>query len=425
MIVILFVSLFFLLLISAPLYIALAGSSFAAIYFTGGLPPVAAVGRVFAGLDKFALMAIPFFILAAEVMKNGGMSRRIVNMANSLVGGLNGGLAFTTILACMFFGALCGSSPATVAAIGSIVFPPLIKADYGKDFSSGLVTSSSAVALLIPPSITMIVYAVVAGVSVGALFMAGFGAGIVYGLLFAVYSVFYARKRKVILQKKSSFKGILVAFKGAVWDLGVAVIVIGGIYGGVFTPTEAAAISAVYAIFVTMAIHRELSFKGLYKSGFEAAKTISMVMIMIGGASALSWVLIVGGVPQSLGSLILGVTESPWIILLLMVVVMLIAGMFMDGTCFVLVLTPLFVPIARDLGVDLVHLGIITVAAASIGMYTPPFGLNLFVATGITKSTFEEVVRGVWPFIGVSLIVMLIITYVPEISMWLPNQLYG
>ena len=425
MVLILFVSLFFLLLISAPLYIALAGSSFAALFFGGGLPPVAAVGRVFAGLDKFALMAIPFFILAAAVMKNGGMAKRIVNMANAMVGGYNGGLAFTTILATMFFGSICGSSPATVAAVGGIVYPPLIEAKYGKSFSSGLVTASSAVALLIPPSITMIVYAAVAGVSVGALFMAGFGAGIVYGLVFVVYSIFYARRHKVTLQRKSSFKGILIAFKNAVWDLGVAVIIIGGIYGGVFTPTEAAAVSAVYAIFVTMAIHKELSIKDLYQTGLEAAKTTAMVMIMIGGASALSWVLIVGGVPQSLGSVILGTTESPILILLLMVIIMLIAGMFMDGTAFVLVLTPLFVPIASNLGIDLVHLGIITVAAASIGMYTPPFGLNLFVATGVTNSTFEEVVKGVWPFIGISLIVMLIITYVPDISMWLPNQLYG
>ena len=174
-----------------------------------------------------------------------------------------------------------------------------------------------------------------------------------------------------------------------------------------------------------MAIHKELSFKALYLTGLEAAKTTAMVMIMIGGASALSWVLIIGGVPQSLGGLILGTTESPILILLLMVVIMLIAGMFMDGTAFVLVLTPLFVPMANNLGIDLVHLGIITVAAASIGMYTPPFGLNLFVATGVTNSTFEEVVKGVWPFIAVSLIVMLIITYVPDISMWLPNQLYG
>lgn len=425
MTIILFLALFFLILISVPLYIALGGSPLIAFYISGEELPLAAIQRMFDGIDKFALMAIPFFILAANVMKNGGMARRIVNMANALVGGYNGGLAFTTVVACMFFGALCGSSPATVAAIGGIVYPPLIEANYGRSFSTGLVTSSSAVALLIPPSITMIVYGAVAGVSVGALFMAGFGAGVIYGILFVVYSIFYARRHQVTLQTKSSLKEILIAFKNAVWDLGVAVIITGGIYAGVFTATEAAAISAVYAIFVSMAIHRELDFKGLYQSSLDAAKTTSMVMIMIAGASSLSWALLVGGIPQALTIAMLGLTESPALILLMMVVVMLIAGMFMDGTCFVLVLTPLFVPIAKSLGIDVVHLGIITVAAASIGMYTPPFGLNLFVATGITKSTFEDVVKGVWPFIGISLITMLIITYVPEISMWLPNRLYG
>lgn len=425
MLVVLFLALFFLIIVSVPLYIVLGGSPLIAFYFSKDLLPLAAIQRMFDGIDKFALMAIPFFILAADVMKNGGMARRIVNLANALVGGFNGGLAFTTVVACMFFGALCGSSPATVAAIGGMLYSPLIQANYGRSFSTGLVTSSSAVALLIPPSITMIVYGAVAGVSVGALFMAGFGAGVVYGLLFVVYSVFYARRHRVILQKKSSLKEILIAFKNAIWDLGVAVIITGGIYGGIFTPTEAAAVSAVYAIFVSMAIHRELDFKGLYQTGLEAARTTAMVMIMIAGASSLSWALLVGGIPQALTTGMLGLTESPALIILMMVIVMLIAGMFMDGTCFVLVLTPLFVPVARSLGIDLVHLGIITVAAASIGMFTPPFGLNLFVATGITKSTFEEVVTGVWPFIGISLITMLIITYVPEISMWLPNRLYG
>lgn len=425
MIIILLLALFFLMIIGIPLYIALAGAPLIGFYFAGDVPPLVVIQRMFDGIDKFCLMAIPFFILAATVMKYGGMARRIVNLANTLVGGFNGGLAFTTVIACMFFGSICGSSPATVAAIGGMVYPPLIEGNYGKSFSAGLVTSTSAVALLIPPSIVMIVYAAVAGVSVGELFIAGFGAGAVYGLLFIVYGIFYARRHKVILQKKASLREKLVALKEAMWDLGVAVLITGGIYGGVFTPTEAAAVSAVYAIFVCMVIHRELSFKELYKSGLEAAKTMSMVMIMIAAAASLSWTLMVLGIPQALATAMLGLTESKALILLMMVIAMLIAGMFMDGTCFMLILTPLFVPIALSLGIDLVHLGIITTAAASIGMYTPPFGLNIFVATGVTKATFEEIVKGVLPFIAISMIVMLIITYVPEISMWLPNMLYG
>ena len=424
MVATLFILLFVLILISVPLYIVLAGAPLAAFFVSGDILPSAAIQHMFDGIDKFALMAVPFFILAANVMKNGGMAKRMVKLANVLVGGFRGGLAFTAIVACMFFGALCGSSPATVVAIGGIVYQPLLDAGYGRRFSSGLITASAAVALLIPPSINMIIYGVVARVSVGELFMAGFGAGLVYGILFIIYSAFYARRNNIPVTRRPKPKEILIAFKGAMWDLGVAAIIIGGIYGGVFTPTEAAAVSAVYAVFVCMVIHRELDFKGLYRSGLESARITAMVMIMIAAAASLSWALTVGGISQFLGAHILGLTQSPPLIMLMMIVIMLIAGMFMDGSSFTLVLIPLFLPIAQNMGIDLIHLGIITVTAASIGMYTPPFGLNLFVATGVTKCTFEELAKGVWPFILISLPIMLIIAYVPEISLWLPNFLY-
>jgi len=424
MIIVLALSLFFLLGIGVPVYIALCGSSFLTLYFATEIPPIAFVQRIFGGLDKFGLMAIPFFILAANVMNKGGMAKRILNLTNSVVGGFKSGMALTTIVSCMLFGAMSGSAPATVVAIGAIIFPALIKSNYGRPFSVGLVTCSSSVALLIPPSVTMIVYGAATGVSVGALFMAGFGAGIIYGIFFTLYSLFYTRKIQVISQEKSSLREIFISIKNALWALGVPIIIVGGIYMGVFTPTEAAAVSAAYSIFISLFIHRELDFKGLYKTALESAETMAFVMIMIAGASALSWVLTVGGIPQYLNEVILSLSKSRIVILMTMNIIMLIAGMFVDGVAFILILAPIFLPIAMEIGVDPVHLGIIMVANGAVGMFTPPFGLNLFVACGVTKSPYSKVVKGVWPFIAISLLILIVITYIPEISMWLPNKLY-
>jgi C4-dicarboxylate transporter DctM subunit len=422
--IILVVSLFSLLAIGVPIFIALNGASFLSLSIGTSIPPIAFVQRMFGGLDKFGLMAIPFFIFAANIMNNGGMARRILNLANKLVGGFRAGLALTTIVSCMFFGAMSGSAPATVVAIGSIIFPALIKANYGESFSAGLITSSSSVALLIPPSVTMIVYGAATGVSVGALFMAGIGAGIIYGVCFVLYSILFTRKAGVVVQKKSTLKQIFFSIKDAFWALGVPVIIIGGIYGGVFTPTEAAAVSAAYSIIISMFVYKELDFKELYESGVESAATTAMVMIMIAGASALSWVLTVGGIPQYISGTILGLTESKIAILIAMNIIMLIAGMFVDGVAFILILAPIFLPIALKIGIDPIHLGIIMVANGAIGMFTPPFGLNLFVASGPTGLPFSRIVKGIWPFIAVSILSLIVITYVPVVSMWLPNMLY-
>jgi len=422
--VVLIISLFSLLAIGVPIFIALNGSTFLSLIIATSIPPVAFVQRMFGGLDKFGLMAIPFFILAANIMNSGGMAKRILNLANKLVGGFRAGMALTTIVSCMFFGAMSGSAPATVVAIGSIIFPALIRANYGESFSVGLVTSSSSVALLIPPSVTMIVYGAATGVSVGALFMAGIGAGVIYGVFFMLYSILFTRKTEVIVQKKSTLKQIFFSIKDAFWALGVPVIIIGGIYGGIFTPTEAAAVSAAYAIIVSMFIYKELDFKKLYECGVESAATTAMVMIMIAGASALSWVLTIGGIPQYLDRAILGLSESRIIILIAMNIIMLISGMFVDGVAFILILAPIFLPIALKIGIDPIHLGIIMVANGAVGMFTPPFGLNLFVASGPTGLPFSRIVKGIWPFIAISILSLIVITYIPEISMWLPNMLY-
>jgi len=425
MIITLFATLAVLMFLSVPLYIALTGSTLFAFFLFSDMPLMAVAQRMFGGIDRFSLMAIPFFILAANAMKRGGIARRILKLANVLVGGYNGGMALTVIVGCLFFGALAGSAPATIVALGAILYPSLIEKNYGESFSIGLVSSSASIALLIPPSLTMVVYGAVTGASVGALFIAGFGAGLIFAIPFLVYSYFYARKHKIALEKGRTLKEKLEALKEAAWALGVPIIIIGGIYGGIFTPTEAAAVSAIYAIIVGKFIYRELSWKDLYKVGIESSITTAMIMVMIAGAMAFSWILVIEQIPQMLSTAMLSLTSSRIGILLIMNIIMLIAGMFVDGTAFILILGPLFIPIAQGIGVDLIHLGIIMVTNACIGMYTPPFGLNLFVGSSISNLPYSKVVKGIWPFIGISLLALIIITYFPQLYLWLPNLAYG
>jgi C4-dicarboxylate transporter DctM subunit len=425
MILTLFISLAALMFFSVPLYIALTGSTLFAFFLFSDMPLVAVAQRLFGGIDRFSLMAIPFFVLAANAMKRGGMARRILKLADVLVGGYAGGMSLTVVVSCLFFGALCGSAPATIVALGAILYPSLIERKYGESFSIGLVASSASVALLIPPSLTMVVYGAVTGASVGALFIAGFGAGLIFAIPFLIYSYVFAKTHKIKLEKGRTVKEKLDALKESAWALGVPIIIIGGIYGGIFTPTEAAAVSAIYAIFVGMFIYRELTLKELYKVGVESGVTTAMIMIMIAGAMAFSWILVIEQIPQSLSTAMLSLTSSRIGILLIMNVIMLIAGMFVDGTAFILILGPLFMPIATSIGVDLVHLGIIMVTNACIGMYTPPFGLNLFVGSSISGLPYSKVVKGIWPFIGISLIALVIITYFPQLYLWLPNLAYG
>lgn len=419
-----FLLLAFLLLMSVPIYIALSGSTLLSFALVSDMPLVGVMQRLFGGIDKFALLAIPFFILGARAMESGGIARRILRLANLMVGGYRGGLALGTALACLFFGALCGSAPATVVAIGGLMYGSLCDKGYGTDFSTGLVTSTASVALLIPPSVTMILYGAITGVSVGELFVAGFGSGIILAICFMVYSWIYARKNQIPLGQRSTWREKWEAAKDSAWALGVPALIIGGIYGGIFTPTEAAAVSAVYAIFVGMFVYRELDLRELYKICLESGATTAQIFVMIAGAMAFSWLLTIERLPQGIAQTMLGLTSSKLAILFSMNVIMLIAGMFVDGSAFILILAPLFLPIATKVGVDPVHLGIITTLNAAIGMFTPPFGLNLFVAGSVTGLPFSRIVKGVLPFIFVSLVALAIVTLVPEISLWLPNLLY-
>lgn len=422
MAVVLFATLFLLLLLSAPIYIALTASSLITMFIFGDYSLSAVMQRIFGGMDKFALMSLPFYVMAADIMTIGGMSRRIVDFVNVLMGNFRGSLAIVTQGACMFFGALSGSSPATVVAIGSMMYPRMTEDEgYSKNFSTGLITSSGAVALLIPPSITFIVYGATTGVSVAALFAGGLGAGLVFGGSIMLYSYYYAINNNIVVKEKPSTKELIKAAKDASWALGVPIIIVGGISAGVFTPTEAAGFSVVYALLVCMFIYKELTLKSLYSALISSSVTIGQLMILLGTAGLFGWVLTISFFPQILTETIVSTITSKYTMLFIVNIVFLIAGMFIDAGAAVMILAPLvYLPMLK-LGVDPVHLGVVMVTNLSIGMFTPPFGLNLFVARSVTGLPLGKIYRSVLPFICISLVSLAIITYVPWISMFFVN----
>ncbi len=424
MAVVLFATLFLLLLLSAPIYIALTASSLITMFIFGDYSLSAVMQRIFGGMDKFALMSLPFYVMAADIMTIGGMSRRIVDFVNVLMGNFRGSLAIVTQGACMFFGALSGSSPATVVAIGSMMYPRMTEDEgYSKNFSTGLITSSGAVALLIPPSITFIVYGATTGVSVAALFAGGLGAGLVFGGSIMLYSYYYAINNNIVVKEKPSTKELIKAAKDASWALGVPIIIVGGISAGVFTPTEAAGFSVVYALLVCMFIYKELTLKSLYSALISSSVTIGQLMILLGTAGLFGWVLTISFFPQILTETIVSTITSKYTMLFIVNIVFLIAGMFIDAGAAVMILAPLvYLPMLK-LGVDPVHLGVVMVTNLSIGMFTPPFGLNLFVARSVTGLPLGKIYRSVLPFIWISLGALAIVTYVPWISMFFVNMM--
>ena len=419
MTVFLFVSLLVMLAASVPIFIALCGSVTASFLLFSNMDTTIIIQRMFAGINKFSLMSIPLFVLAANLMSEGGISKRIINLANAFVGHIPGGLGMTAILASMFFGAISGSSPATVVAIGALLYPAMIEKGYSKEFSAGVITASGSLGIIIPPSVNMSVYGTVTGASVGALCMSGFGAGL-------VYTFFYAKRHPEIQREtRKTWGERLVAIKESIWGMGVPIIILGGIYGGVFTPTEAAAVAAVYSIVISLFVYRELNFKEFINCVLKSAETTIQVMILLAAASVFAFILTSEGITVAIADAVLGVSSKKAVILLMMNIILLIGGMFMDGASLTTILGPLFLPIAQSAGIDIVHLGIVMVVNAAIGMFTPPFGLNLFVAASITKQPMLKVAKGAMPFILMSLIALLIITYVPEISLWLPHMIYG
>jgi C4-dicarboxylate transporter DctM subunit len=349
----------------------------------------------------------------------------MVRFAIAAVGHLRGGLAIASILACMLFAAVSGSSPATVVAIGSIVIAGMVKNGYTKEFAAGVICNAGTLGILIPPSIVMVVYAAVTEVSVGRMFMAGVIPGIMLGLMLMVAVWWRAGKLQITPPAKASGKEVFQAFRDSMWGLALLVIIMGGIYGGVFTPTEAAAVSAVYALVVAVWVYRDLRIRDLPEVFLESAKTTVMIMFIVANALLFAHVLTTERIPQAIAEQILAVGMSPWMFLLVVNIILLIAGNFMEPTGIILILAPILFPIAIKLGIDPIHLGVIMVVNMEIGMVTPPVGLNLFVTSGVTGMNLVQVTRAALPWLMVLLVFLVLVTYIPEISLALPNAMFG
>lgn len=419
-----FVLLMVLVFTGMPMFIAIAGAVLFTLVGFSDMSAVTVVQRMFAGLDKFPLMAIPLFILAANIMSAGGISKRVIALTNSMIGRVPGGMAISVVLSCLFFGAISGSSPATVVAIGSMMLPAMLKQNYPKNFATGLIGSSASLGVIIPPSITMIVYGAVTGASVGELFIAGLGAGIVFAIIYIAYCYYYGKKYNLVSDEPWSIGQVMFRAKDALLGLGIPVIIIGGIYGGLFTPTESAGVAVIYALVVSMFFYREINWKQLYQVLIDSAKMTATVMIILGAASVLSWYLTVEQVTVTITEMITETTDSKIMILLFMNIIILIAGMFLDGASLIVILAPLFYAIGMRYGIDPIHLGVIMTVNSAIGMFTPPFGLNLFVLMGISKDSLLRLSKGMIPFVCISLVVLAIITYIPQISLFLPDLVY-
>ena len=423
--ILLFSCLFLFMAIGMPIAISLGLSSLLTIFFFSQDSLASMSIKLFETSEHYTLMAIPFFVLAGNLMSTGGVAKRMVVFAIAAVGHLRGGLAIASILACMLFAAVSGSSPATVVAIGSIVIAGMVKNGYPKEFAAGVICNAGTLGILIPPSIVMVVYAAVTEVSVGRLFMAGVIPGLLLGFMLMMAVWWRAGKLKIQPPPKASTREVLRALRESLWGLALLVIIMGGIYGGVFTPTEAAAVSAVYALVIAVFVYKDLGPKDLPHVFLESAKTTVMLMFIVANALLFAHVLTTERIPQVIAEQILAIGMSPWMFLLVVNMILLIAGNFMEPTGIILILAPILFPIATQLGIDPIHLGVIMVVNMEIGMVTPPVGLNLFVTAGVTGMNLVQVTKAALPWLSVLLVFLVIITYVPQISLFLPNLMFG
>jgi C4-dicarboxylate transporter DctM subunit len=421
---IIFVLLLLLMLTGMPISISL-GLTVLTFLFTMTSVPIESVAlKLFTGIEKFEIMAIPFFILAGNFLTHGGVARRMINFATSMVGHWHGGLALAGVFACALFAAVSGSSPATVVAIGSIILPAMIKQGYPKGFGAGVITTSGALGILIPPSIVMVMYSVTTNTSVGQLFMAGVVPGIMLASLLGLTTWFLARKHNYPRMAKSTWAERFVAFRRSAWGLLLIVIVMGGIYSGVFTPTEAAAMAAVYAFIIAVFVYKDLRLKQVGKVLLDSAAMSAMLLYIITNAVLFSFLMTSENIPQAMAEWITGQGLGVVTFLLVVNVLLLLAGNVMEPSSIVLIMAPILFPVAMKLGIDPVHFGILIVVNMEVGMCHPPVGLNLYVASGITKMGISELTVAVWPWLLTMLGFLVIITYVPQISLWLPNLIY-
>ena len=420
---IIFTLLLVLMLTGMPISISLGLTVLTFIFGFTNVPLESVALKLFTGIEKFEIMAIPFFILAGNFLTHGGVAKRMINFATSMVGHWHGGLGLAGVLACALFAAVSGSSPATVVAIGSILLPAMVKAGFPNKFGAGIITTSGALGILIPPSIVMVMYSVSTNTSVGALFMAGVVPGLLLAFLLGFTAWWRARKFDYPRMPKATMAQRFKALRESIWGLLLIVIVMGGIYTGLFTPTEAAAMSAVYAFVIAVFVYKDMGLKDVPRVLLNSANMSAMLLYIITNAVLFSFVLANENIPQHLADWLVGMGLGPIAFLLVVNILLLVAGNFMEPSSIVLIMAPILFPVAMKLGIDPVHFGILIVVNMEVGMCPPPVGLNLYVASGITKMGITELTVAVWPWLLTMLGFLVLVTYYPPLSLWLPNLL--
>ena len=406
-----------LLLLGFPIFLVLLAATSVALVFFMNVPLAVLHQNLFGAIDAYALLAVPFFIYAGELMGRGTVARRLVDFVQSGVGSVRGSLAVTTVGTSAIFGAISGASAATVATIGRVMLPALRKGGYPEKFSAGLITSVGAIDVIIPPSIPMIVYGAAAEESVARLYAAGVVPGLLIAAMLALYVVWYAKRTGIGVGEAFRPREFLRAAKRGVWALGAPVIILGGIYGGVFSPTEAAAVACVYAAFVTALVYRDIGWREVVSSAGTTALFTAQVLVIVACASVFAWLLTVNHVPAIMAGWIQALGVSPWTLLLAINVLLLAVGCFLDPLSAILLLSPLLVPIVKAAGIDGIHFGIVVMVNLAIGLFHPPFGINIFVAQSVLKLPLGVIYRGIIPFLIIYLIALGLITYIPEISL--------
>lgn len=421
----LFGSFALLLILRVPIGISLGMSSLITIFASGVVQPTYLAQGLVTGADSFSLMAVPFFVLAGELMATGGISRRLLNIADAFLGRKYGGLALVTVVACMFFAAISGSGPATVAAIGGLTIPSMLKQGYDRPFAGAISAAAGSIGVIIPPSIPMVMYCVATGVSVGAMFMGGVIPGILIGVSLCVYSSLYSKKHKYINAEAAPFSwgNVGRSLVDGIWALLVPVIILGGIYGGIFTPTEAAAVAVAYGLIVGLFVYRDLKAKDLYRIFGSAALTTATIMVILGTATTFGRILTLERIPTMIADFFESVAKGPVMLMILINILLLIVGCFMETNAAIIILAPIFLPIVESMGINPVHFGIVMVVNLAIGFVTPPLGVNLFVACNVANAKLEEICKGILPILGVMILDLLLITYIEPLATFLPALL--
>lgn len=421
MALILFLSFGILLVLQMPVSFSLAISSMLALWLASDISLISIIQRMYTASSSFTLIAIPFFILAGGFMENGGISRRLVKFASSLVGHIRGGLSFASILGAMFFAGISGAAAADTAAVGSILIPAMVKKNYGKDVATAVMATAGSIGIIIPPSIPMILLGVTANISIGALFAAGIIPGILMGLGLMITSYLFALKRNLQPEPRATFKEICAAFKDSILALFTMVIIVGGIVGGIFTPSEASVVAAIYSFIVGMFIYKELKWKDIPRIILGTAATTGVVVLCIAAASSFGWILTAESIPAQIATAIFNLSTNKWVILFLVNGLMLFMGTFLDITPIIIIVVPIVYPIILKLGINPIHFGLMTIVNMAIGQCTPPVGVTLFVSSGISGAGLGEILSTYLKYVLTMLMVLMLITFIPAITLFIPS----